>query len=241
SALAAFAEDNDISPEDLARAYGIDIKSKPVPPTAITATTTTLTSTTKTTKTTTSTFTSLTPTIPHTPRGPATLGKYLSLDCEMVGCGPSPPHESSQLARVSIVNYHGLPILDIFVLPVSPVTDWRTHISGVRPSDMANAIPFSTAREQVQILLRGRILIGHALHNDLKVLNLKHPRRDVRDTSQLEILRKIYGNGRTPALRKLSKEVLGIEIQGGEHSSVVDASACMLVYRRFRREFEEEN
>ncbi|KAF8459610.1 ribonuclease H-like domain-containing protein, partial [Terfezia claveryi] len=166
------------------------------------------------------------------------LGKYLSLDCEMVGCGPPPPHELSQLARVSIVNYLGLPILDIFVLPVSPVTDWRTPISGVRPSDMANAIPFSTAREQVQTLLRGRILIGHALHNDLKALNLKHPRRDVRDTSQLEILRKIYGNGRTPALRRLSKEVLGVEIQGGEHSSVVDARACMLVYRRFRREFE---
>ena len=55
------------------------------------------------------------------------------------------------------------------------------------------------------------------------------------------MLRKMYGNGRAPALRKLSKEVLGVEIQVGEHSSVVDARACMLVYRRFRREFEEEN
>lgn len=55
------------------------------------------------------------------------------------------------------------------------------------------------------------------------------------------MLRKMYGNGRAPALRRLSKEVLGVEIQGGEHSSVVDARACMLVYRRFKREFEEES
>jgi len=40
-------------------------------------------------------------------------------------------------------------------------------------------------------------------------------------------------------LKKLALEVLGIEIQGGEHSSVEDARACMLLYRKFRDEIEK--
>lgn len=168
------------------------------------------------------------------------VGRYLSLDCEMVGCGQPPPHERSQLARVSIVNFHGHVILDTFVRPPEPVTDWRTAISGVRPSDMATAIPFDSAREQVRALLRGRILVGHSVHNDLTVLGLKHPRRDIRDTAKFSVLREKYGCGRTPALRVLSLEILGLEIQKGEHSSTTDARVCMLIYKRFRTEFENE-
>ena len=170
----------------------------------------------------------------------AKVGKYLSLDCEMVGCGQPPPHERSQLARVSIVNFHGHVILDTFVRPSEPVTDWRTAISGVRPSDMATAISLDKARELVRALLRDRILVGHSVNNDLNVLGLKHPRRDIRDTSKLTILRDKYGCGRTPALRVLSLEILGLEIQKGEHSSTIDARACMLIYQRFRTEFESE-
>ena len=170
----------------------------------------------------------------------AKVGRYISLDCEMVGCGQPPPNERSQLARVSIVNFHGHVILDTFVRPLEPVTDWRTAISGVRPSDMATAIPFDSAREQVRELLRGRILVGHSVHNDLTVLGLNHPRRDIRDTAKFSVLREKYGCGRTPALRVLSLEILGLEIQKGEHSSTTDARVCMLIYKRFRTEFENE-
>ena len=64
-----------------------------------------------------------------------------------------------------------------------------------------------------------RILIGHAIKNDLDCLLIGHPRKDIRDTSRHPEFRK-YSKGRTPALKKLALEILGIEIQGGSHSSV---------------------
>lgn len=60
------------------------------------------------------------------------------MDCEMVGTGPK--GESSIIARVSIVNAYGICLYDEFVKPKERVTDFRTSISGVRPSDLKNGI-----------------------------------------------------------------------------------------------------
>jgi len=73
----------------------------------------------------------------------------------------------------------------------------------------------------VSDILQDRILIGHAIRHDLGVLLLSqsHPRRDIRDTSKHPEFRKL-SKGKTPGLKRLAKEILGIDIQGGEHSSV---------------------
>jgi RNA exonuclease 4 len=76
-----------------------------------------------------------------------------------------------------------------------------------------------TVQADVALLLEGRILVGHAVRNDLDALKLAHPRRDTRDTAGYRGFRKISA-GRTPGLKRLAKEVLGMDIQGGEHSSV---------------------
>jgi RNA exonuclease 4 len=46
--------------------------------------------------------------------------------------------------------------------------------------------------------------------------------------------------GRAPALRKLAKEFLGMDIQGGEHSSVEDARATMMLFKLEKEAFEKE-
>jgi len=61
-------------------------------------------------------------------------GKYLAIDCEMVGVGID--GEESSLARVSIVNYWGAVQMDEFVKQKERVVDYRTQWSGIRPSDM---------------------------------------------------------------------------------------------------------
>lgn len=71
-------------------------------------------------------------------------------------------------------------------------------------------------------ILKDRILVGHAVHNDLKVLLLKHPKNMTRDTASYGPLRELAGTKR-PALRNLSKKALGMDIQEGEHSSVCSA------------------
>jgi hypothetical protein len=58
----------------------------------------------------------------------------IGMDCEMVGVGED--GKDSILARVSIVNHFGHCIYDKFVKPTEKVTDYRTHVSGVRPADL---------------------------------------------------------------------------------------------------------
>ncbi|KAG9656953.1 hypothetical protein KCU95_g11786, partial [Aureobasidium melanogenum] len=167
-------------------------------------------------------------------------GKYLAIDCEMVGTGPL---DDNVLARVSIVNFHGEQIYDSFVQPVPgvEVTDYRTFVSGIRPHHLRPDVarPFSEVQKEVAALLEGKILIGHAVKNDLDVLLLSHPKRDIRDTSRHSTFRKM-SMGRAPALRKLAKEFLGMEIQGGEHSSVEDARATMMLFKLEKEAFEKE-
>jgi len=77
-------------------------------------------------------------------------------------------------------------------------------------------------------LLRGRIVVGHAVHNDLRVLHLEHPANRVVDTVQLD-----WG-GRPLNLKALSFEVLGESIQRGGHSPYEDAIASLRLLKAHR-------
>jgi len=171
------------------------------------------------------------------------VGKYVGLDCEMVGTGP-PPHADHLLARVSLVNFHGEQIYDSFVLPPfeGDVKDYRTQFSGIRPHHLKPgfARPFAEVQRDVAKLLEARILVGHALRNDLQVLLLSHPKRDMRDTSRHAKFR-VDSKGKPPALRNLAKSELGITIQTGEHSSIEDARAAMMLFRKEKIGFDAEN
>ncbi|RDX51610.1 ribonuclease H-like protein [Lentinus brumalis] len=173
--------------------------------------------------------------VEHTPHQKQP-GKYLALDCEMVGVGLE--GSESVLARVSLVNYHGHTILDAIVRPRERVVDYRTEFSGIRPSDMVHARPFQEVQKEVADLLKDRILVGHAVHNDLKALLLSHPRPQTRDTQILAHKHQV-SRGRRPALRHLVKQELGLTIQGGEHSSVTDARATMALFRLHRKTWEK--
>ncbi|KAJ3413735.1 3'-5' exonuclease [Chytridiales sp. JEL 0842] len=169
------------------------------------------------------------------------IGKYLAIDCEMVGVGSN--GAESALARVSIVNFHGHVVMDSFVIPREPVIDYRTHVSGItphllNPKKNKAASPFDEVQKKVADLIKDRIVVGHALKNDFDALLLNHPRRLVRDTSDYKPFRTL-SKGRRPALRKLAEQLLGVQIQGGQHSSVEDARVTMLLYKRVRAEWEQ--
>lgn len=72
----------------------------------------------------------------------------VALDCEMVGTGPG--GRCSELARCSILDYHGNILYDKYVRPCQPVTDYRTRWSGIRRHHLQNATPFAQAREEVR-------------------------------------------------------------------------------------------
>ncbi|KAJ2699939.1 3'-5' exonuclease [Coemansia sp. IMI 209128] len=163
------------------------------------------------------------------------IGKYLAIDCEMVGAGFK--GSRSMLARVSIVNYYGHVILDTYVQPLEPVTDYRTWVSGIRKADLARGRPFKEVQDEVAALLKDRVLVGHAIKNDLAALMISHPPLLIRDTSRYPEFKKL-NKGAVPALRKLAASLLSITIQEGEHSSVTDAKTTMLLYRKVKDEWE---
>eukprot|EP00543_Licmophora_paradoxa_P004504 CAMPEP_0202445316 /NCGR_PEP_ID=MMETSP1360-20130828/4153_1 /ASSEMBLY_ACC=CAM_ASM_000848 /TAXON_ID=515479 /ORGANISM="Licmophora paradoxa, Strain CCMP2313" /LENGTH=497 /DNA_ID=CAMNT_0049061537 /DNA_START=327 /DNA_END=1820 /DNA_ORIENTATION=- len=185
---------------------------------------------------------------------------YFALDCEMVGIGPE--GYDSALARVTIVNWENQIVLDAFVKVPVPVTDYRTYVSGITPQDIESerAVTFEEARSLVEDILRGKILIGHGLDNDLCALNLTHPFCDVRDTATYPpYMREIapteatgyeinmpdskstaYPNFRPRKLRDLAWEQLGRQIQheGVPHSPVEDAIAALDLYKAQREGWE---
>ncbi|XP_031567176.1 RNA exonuclease 4-like isoform X1 [Actinia tenebrosa] len=165
------------------------------------------------------------------------LTKRIAMDCEFVGVGRD--GKRNMLAHVSVVNSHGCTVYDEYVAPRETVTDYRTAVSGVRSSDLKNAPDFKTVQKEVADMLKGRILIGHAIKNDLQVLFLDHPKKDIRDTAKYKPFHKI-AKSQYPSLKKLSQEILHARIQEGEHSSVQDAQAAMRLYILHKRQWEKQ-
>ncbi|KAG4981478.1 hypothetical protein JHK84_035053 [Glycine max] len=172
----------------------------------------------------------------------SSLTDAVAMDCEMVGVGQG---NKSALGRVTLVNKWGNVIYDEFVRPIERVVDFRTKISGIRPRDLRKAKDFWAAQKKVAELINGRILVGHALSNDLKALLLSHPRKDIRDTSEYQPFLK---SSSRRALRHLAAKHLGVNIQTGEHCpkskisilfQIEDARAAMLLYQRNKKEWEK--
>ncbi|POS87825.1 hypothetical protein EPUL_000755 [Erysiphe pulchra] len=209
SSLSLWAHENDISASDLAEAYGGKLQNN---------------------------MTVISDFINGGLQEKVEIGKYVGIDCEMVGVGTK---DRSVLARVSIVNFHGMQVYDSFVKPIEFVTNWRTKISGVSASSMKTARDFKEVQKNVASILKDRIVVGHSVWNDFKVMHLSHPRRDIRDTSSFSGFRQ-FSSG-TPSLKLLADKILGVEIQNGRHSSIEDARATMFIFRRYKSALEAEH
>eukprot|EP00079_Xenopus_tropicalis_P028693 XP_012823691.1 PREDICTED: interferon-stimulated 20 kDa exonuclease-like 2 isoform X2 [Xenopus tropicalis] len=168
--------------------------------------------------------------------------KAVAIDCEMVGTGPN--GRVSNLARCSIVNWFGDVMYDKYIKPKSPVTDYRTRWSGIRREHLRNATPFDVAQKEILKILNGKVVVGHAIHNDYKALNYFHPQEMTRDTSKIPLLNRKAGlpEKEVASLKRLSKLLLHKDIQTGSHghSSVEDAKTTMELYRVIEVEWERE-
>ncbi|XP_063170054.1 apoptosis-enhancing nuclease-like [Candoia aspera] len=167
--------------------------------------------------------------------------KRVAIDCEMVGTGPS--GKTSELARCTVVSYDGDVIYDKYILPECPVVDYRTRWSGITWKHMRKAIPFRVAQGEIIQILKDKIVVGHALHNDFRALKYFHPRARMRDTSQCPLLKKKLALALKPSmsLKNLASELLHKKIQVGKrgHSSVEDAQASMELYRLVEFQWEK--
>lgn len=167
----------------------------------------------------------------------------------MVGVGPE--GLESAVARVTLCNWAEEVILDTFVKVPTEVTDYRTFVSGIEAKDLEGekAMPLKDVQEMVQKTLHGKILIGHALENDLKALQITHPWHDTRDSAiyppfmqevpDLEDSSK--SSLRPRKLKELVKDRLGTDIQelGKAHDPVEDALSALRLYKAERLQWEQ--
>ncbi|XP_076980272.1 apoptosis-enhancing nuclease isoform X2 [Tamandua tetradactyla] len=168
--------------------------------------------------------------------------KCVAIDCEMVGTGPH--GRVSELARCSVVSYHGDVLYDKYIRPEMPVTDYRTRWSGVTRQHMLKAIPFREAQKEILKLLKGKVVVGHALHNDFRALKYVHPRGQTRDTTCVPSLLcrpGLHARARV-SLKDLALQLLHKKIQMGPHghSSVEDAMTAMELYRLVEVPWEQQ-
>uniref|UniRef100_A0A8D2NXW6 Interferon stimulated exonuclease gene 20 n=1 Tax=Zosterops lateralis melanops TaxID=1220523 RepID=A0A8D2NXW6_ZOSLA len=86
---------------------------------------------------------------------------------------------------------------------------------------------------QVLRILAGKVVVGHAIHNDFKALRYYHPKALTRDTSLIPLLNQDI---QVPCCGDLC---LSPQVGKSGHSSVEDARATMELYKVVEEEWEQ--
>jgi RNA exonuclease 4 len=184
----------------------------------------------------------------------------IAIDCEMMRS-----NIGQVLGRVSVVNYEGDTIFDTFVCYPEPITITNTEeeFSGIDWNDIDpknGALSFPEVQARLVELLRDRIVIGHDIQKDLKVISMDLPSHilrlqgvalrltpvtfdiTVRDTQKCRRYLQYANRGahQGPSLKNLALEVLGRPIKQSRVSSVEDAIATMEIYRNAEADIEQE-
>ena len=187
----------------------------------------------------------------------STPKKVVALDCEMVRCHPDaswlaklpekkgkrkkPPTEVPVAAHCAVVGYNGEVLYNSLIRPNLPVAKWM----GMNQCSFRSFVPlFNDAREKIQGILEGNIVVAHDIRNDLASLQINLPSRLIRDTSTCQLLRKLGGvtsGYQFASLKDLAKGVLKRKVQKKKpHDPVEDAKVAMELYRAVEEEWEAE-
>ena len=101
----------------------------------------------------------------------------VAIDAEMVICEDTKSH----LARLSIVNYNRHVLFDNYIQPRLPVTNYLTHVTNLDAFKIGRAKKYSDYKEEVEKILKDKIIVGHTLEKDFEVLGFPVHKRYVRD------------------------------------------------------------
>ena len=134
-----------------------------------------------------------------TPQTMLKPGDVAAIDCEFVATAPEESKFSSDgrkiitkpvqlaLARVSVCRGDGTPIIDDYILKTSPISDYLTRFSGLRPGDLDpsvsphHLVTLKTAYLKLRYLVDVAkvVFVGHGLKKDFRICNLSVPESQI--------------------------------------------------------------
>ncbi|KAF7339532.1 hypothetical protein MSAN_02167700 [Mycena sanguinolenta] len=157
-----------------------------------------------------------------------------------------------------VVNFHGEPLLDKFVLPTMQVVDYREATTGIKSWQLFSkeAMPFNVLQQYIATVIRGKIVVGHGIWNDLSgksrctrslphkcdgftVLGIPHPAAATRDVALYQPFRNAL---RSPhqviGLQTLCWQLMRRRCQEGLIDPSENARAAMDLYRSDSKNWE---
>ncbi|KAJ3750513.1 ribonuclease H-like domain-containing protein [Lentinula detonsa] len=158
--------------------------------------------------------------------------QFYAISCINVGVGPG--GTTSMLARIAIVDYRGNTIVDTYVAPTMKVTEYRTATTGIEPAHLSsrNAVAFNTVQQHVANIIKGHVLVGHSIWNDLSVLGIPHPAVDTRDVALYQPFRNaLRSPNHIVGLQTLSWQLMCRRCQESEQNPLENARAALDLYR----------
>ncbi|KLO20515.1 hypothetical protein SCHPADRAFT_912094 [Schizopora paradoxa] len=167
--------------------------------------------------------------VPHNPH------KYISIATQYVYARTE---RVPILARVSVVEYRGTVIFDSFVYPNEPVSDFRTHITGIQPEDLYTAPSFLEVRAGVEALVRDKVMIGHSLWEDLALLGLVHSTLRTRDVALFLPFHRTMKCFTVTPLRHLVTHLMRRKIGFGSENPIEEARASLDLFRSYEDKWE---
>ncbi|KAI5123614.1 hypothetical protein M0805_003430 [Coniferiporia weirii] len=151
-----------------------------------------------------------------------------------VCCGVGPGGSTSMVARVSLVDYRGNTVLDTYVRPTMAVTDYRTSTTGIEAKHLNSdsAMHFNAVQSLIAEYIKGKILVGHSIWQDLSVLGIPHPAVATRDVALYMPFRNaLQSPNQVVGLQTLVWHLMRRRIQYGKLDSVENARAALDLYR----------
>ena len=182
--------------------------------------------------------------------------RILFLDCEFVTgyqemVGQKMKHVPL-LASVAILNYEGEILLNTRVTPTKKV--WRYHpsITGFTARSLRNQRKEAEVKSEIKELVRDRILVGHDLSSDLKVLEIDRDRLcGIRDLSTSITIKVIMGVDK-PRLKlsDVAEKLLGTKLRISTdndgvvtkacHSALEDAQVISYIYKKVEEDYVDD-
>ncbi|TDL28522.1 hypothetical protein BD410DRAFT_781040 [Rickenella mellea] len=157
-------------------------------------------------------------------------------------CGVGPGGSTSMVSKITLIDFMGKVVLDAYVCPTMPVTDYRTATTGIEPRhlDPGVAMRFSEAQARVASLIKGKVLIGHAIWQDLSVLGIPHPAINTRDVALYQPFRNaLQSPNQIIGLQTLMWHMMRRRIQDGVQNSFENATAALDLYRSHSSAWEQ--